>query len=445
MFLKLQKWIQGGDYKSEIFRGGIGSFFLRITYSLLTFGITVFLARLMGVENFGNYSYILAIIMVLAIPAQFGLPTLFVRETAQSLSRKEWSEIRGIWQWGGRITLGLTAVITFSTLFVLFLFNDHFDQTQINTMLWGLALVPFITLSALRGAALRGLHKVVLGQLPEQLFLPGIFLFLILVSGYILKVAINPSLAMILQVSAAVIAFFLGAILLIRHAPKEIARAMPITKNKQWLSSTFSLALISGMNIINKWVSILILGLFVTPAEVGIYRVAVQMAVLTDFGLQIINPVIGPQIARLHARGDKKGLQRLASATARVVLFFNLVITAGFIFFGRPFLKAFFGVEYVASYNALLLLLIGQTINSLAGSVGIILNMTGYEKDTARARIIATVVNIALNFILSPLLGILGAAVASATSLILWNVMLWLQVRKRLGINSLAFGKGIYS
>ena len=66
----------------------------------------------------------------------------------------------------------------------------------------------------------------------------------------------------------------------------------------------------------------IIIGLFVIPSEVGVYRVAVQMAVLADFGLQVINPVIEPQIARLYSLGDMKRLQRLATMSARVVLVF---------------------------------------------------------------------------------------------------------------------------
>jgi O-antigen/teichoic acid export membrane protein len=44
-----------------------------------------------------------------------------------------------------------------------------------------------------------------------------------------------------------------------------------------------------------------------------------------------------------------------------------------------------------------------------------------------------------LNLFLIPLWGITGAAVATATGLVTWNVLLWWAVRKRLGINSLAF------
>jgi O-antigen/teichoic acid export membrane protein len=195
--------------------------------------------------------------------------------------------------------------------------------------------------------------------------------------------------------------------------------------------------------VINKWVSLIILGLFVPSAQIGIYRVAVQMAVLADFGLQVVNPVIAPQIARLYALGDQRRLQRLATNSARMTLLVNVIITMGFLLLGRQFIRLFFGTEFSPAFPALLILLVGGVINSLTGAVAFFLNMTGHEKETLLARLVATFVSIILTFLLSPVWGILGAAVGSSIPLIVWNVMLWDLARKRLKVNSLAFGKDV--
>jgi len=78
-------------------------------------------------------------------------------------------------------------------------------------------------------------------------------------------------------------------------------------------------------------------------------------------------------------------------------------------------------------------------VNSAAGSVGMLLNMTRYERDTAKGLAVSAILNVVLNLLLIPLLGIIGAAIATAVSLITWKVLLWWVVRWRLGINSLAF------
>jgi O-antigen/teichoic acid export membrane protein len=65
--------------------------------------------------------------------------------------------------------------------------------------------------------------------------------------------------------------------------------------------------------------------------------------------------------------------------------------------------------------------------------------MTRHERDTAKGLAVSAILNVVLNLLLVPLLGIIGAAMATALSLITWNVLLWWAVRQRLGINSLAF------
>jgi len=195
------------------------------------------------------------------------------------------------------------------------------------------------------------------------------------------------------------------------------------------------------MQLINRWISIIILGLFVSNAQIGYFSVALQLALLAEFGLQVVNPVIAPQIARLHAIGDKRRLQKLATSSARIVLVFNIIITTGFILLGRQFIMLFYGASYSEAYSVLLILLIGQLVNSITGSVGYLLNMTGYEKKTSLARVTTTVINVILTLILAYRYGILGAAVASALSLVIWNLMLYVLVRKYLVINSMAFGR----
>jgi O-antigen/teichoic acid export membrane protein len=196
------------------------------------------------------------------------------------------------------------------------------------------------------------------------------------------------------------------------------------------------------MSLINNQASTIILGFFVPDAAIGIYRVAAQMSVLASFGLQVVNMVVAPRFAALYAKGDMVRLQRLVTVSARVVLAINVGITLGYILLGRLFLRLVFGSAYLGAYIPLLILLVGQAVNSATGSVGMLLTMTRYERDTAKGLAVSAILNVALNLLLVPLLGIIGAAVATALSLITWNVLLWWAVRRRLRINSLAFDFG---
>jgi len=65
--------------------------------------------------------------------------------------------------------------------------------------------------------------------------------------------------------------------------------------------------------------------------------------------------------------------------------------------------------------------------------------MTGYEKDTALGLAISAVLNVLLNLILIPKFSMAGAAAATSISMIVWNLLLWCLVWKRLGIDSSVF------
>ena len=99
-----------------------------------------------------------------------------------------------------------------------------------------------------------------------------------------------------------------------------------------------------------------------------------------------------------------------------------------------------FGPEFLPAAPALAVLAIGQLVNAGSGSVGSLLTMTGHERDAAVGFGLSAVMNVALNVLLIPLWGPLGAAVATASSLIAWNVILSFAVYRRLRIDATALG-----
>ncbi len=433
--------VKGNSLKSHLIRGGIGNIFIRLVYTLITFLISVLLTRFMGAAIFGVYTYISSIIALLCIPSQFGLPLLIIRETAQSLELNLWGKIRGLWQWSALLALLMAIVFAIGAYLVVFVVKVPLTADQKSSILWGLILLPLLGICALVGASLRGIHHVNLSQFPERIFLPGVFAVLIVVARYWGKANFSSAEAFKLQAIAAAIAAIGGLILLYLKTPKAVFSAGSEHESKKWLPSVVVLAMNSGIQAINKQLSVIILGLFVVSSEVGVYRIAVQMALLVDIGFNVINPVVAPQFARLYLLKDQRRLQLLATKSARIVLLFNLVVTIGFVILGKQFLLIVYGTEFVSAYTSLLILLVGQLVNSLAGSIGYLMNMTGFEGTNTMVRIAATIINIALNFALTPFFGVIGAAVATSVSIIVWNVWLCIEGIKKVGINSSVFGK----
>ncbi|HHS83951.1 MAG TPA: flippase, partial [Gammaproteobacteria bacterium] len=199
------------------------------------------------------------------------------------------------------------------------------------------------------------------------------------------------------------------------------------------------LALLAGLQIINTRVDIIMLGAMRGAAEVAVYNVVSQGAMLASFVLVAATGVISPLVARMYAQGELQQLQRLVTASSRAIFFATLPIAGGMLLFGEPFLSLF-GEQYVNGYYALLILLTGQVFNTAFGAVGVLLTMTNHGNLAAKGAAISVVANIILNGVLIPVWGVEGAATASMLTLFLWNILFAFFVYRNIGIRATVVG-----
>jgi len=436
--------LKGEGLRAQLLRGGLGTMGLRLLGLALSLVIAIILARALGPDGFGVYSFVLTVMTVLAMPAQFGLPNLLVRETARAQSAGDWPVIRGLWRWSLRLIALTSVVIILLTVAVLLGLTDHSQLVaeHQDVFLLGVLLVPLMGIAALRGAQLRGLRHVLSGQVPELAVRPLVFIGLAGGLWWLWPVAeITPGAAVLFNAIALVIAFIVGSWLVSRHRPAPLQQpGETSTQQRAWLAATLPLALTEGVNLINRHVDILMLGVMGSTEEVGIYRVVVHGASLVAFGLAAVNMVVAPHFARLYAQGDMATLQRLITRSAQAVVLLALPAVLVFFAFGRELIGWIFGEAFMAGYWSLVILAGGQLVNALVGSVAVLLNMTGHERDVTRGVAIGAVLNIVLNLALIPAFGINGAAAASTVSLVVWNLILWRVVHRRLGLESSALG-----
>jgi len=323
------------------------------------------------------------------------------------------------------------------SLISLFVFGDLSNDAEFYTYLFAIILVPIMALLHLGSGAIRGQNKIALGQISEQVIFPGsITLILLVISFFHSSFQISAPLAMAIRVISAFIALVVSVFILWKITPKNIFDAEPKKKGKHWFRSTMIMALSNGMHVTKNRTSTLFLGILANSIQVGIFQVANHASMIASIVLQISNWVLAPRFAKLYAEGELKKLQKLITINIRLVFLFNLLITIFFIIFGRWLLIIFFGQESQEAFIPLLILLIGQTINSTTGSVPYLLNMTGHEKETMWGIGAGLVVNVLGNLILVPRIGVNGSALSTAFSLTIAQFVMWWFVRRRIGINS---------
>lgn len=408
---------------------------------VLGFLVVLVLARVLGEDGYGLYAVIFAWVTVLSIPAQFGLPNLVVRETARIGVSAHPGAVRGLWRRAIWVVLVASAVILVAALGWAQV-GGLSPLTQ-AALLAGLLLIPLRAMAGVFSAGLRGLGRVITGQLPEFVLRPG--LFLVLVGGAVwlaAGAALTARDALWLHLAAAGVALVFAMVMLARHAPaRGEGDGNPLGLHAMLVSSG-TLGLIAGAQVLNQNLDVIMLGALSDTATAGVYKVAASTAILATFALQAINQVLMPRIAAAHARGDRAAMQRLARKSARLILLSAVLATVVLVVMGEWLLGQAFGAGYAAGYPVLVILLVGQLGNALCGSVISILNMTGHERDTLAGVVVACVLNVALNAVLIPLYGAMGAAIATAATMLAWNLILFRQVWRRLGINPSAFGPG---
>jgi|TARA_R110002072_G_scaffold228854_1_gene386077 O-antigen/teichoic acid export membrane protein len=420
--------------ESKYFRAGVGGFFLRgASLGLMILG-SILLARVLGPAQLGLYSFALALVAIAGLPVQMGIPTLVLRETARFESSRSWARVRGVWTWASRRIIFASAVVIPVIGLAAWVLKEALPPGGLPPVFVSLALIPLIALALLRGAALGGLHRPVLGQLPESLVRPGGFVLVLAVAA-IVGAPLSATCAMGLQVAATALAFAVGATILLRAAPAEIKNAPEdVSCRHEWNRAVWPLAMIAGMQIVLQSLDILMLGIWRTAEEVGLYKIAASAASLTVVGLTIVNLVIVPSFARLHSGGDIASLGRMAATGAAWALGTALPVAALLVLAGPLILSLLYGESFRLAYEPMVILIVGQVVNAFYGSCVSLLNMSGHERTTLRGLTIATVINVGLNAVLIPSYGVSGAAIATLVSTVVWNVLLGRSVRRLLGV-----------
>lgn len=419
----------------QVLRAIAGSAGLRIVGIGFGFLVGVQLARGMGAEGYGVYGLAMSFIAIITVPVEFGLPQLVTREVAVAHVDRDWNRLGGVLRWARRASNYIALAMLVIVLFAVFGLGLSLSSELVVTLLVGLALVPIVAQGNISGAALRGLHKIVIGQLPQVVLRPMLFSgFLFVIS--IFSISLSPTIAMVAGAIAAALALLTAALLLRREIQPYVQRVPIISDRHNWWSSAIPMAMTEGMRVLQGHLVILLLGIISTMSMVGVYRVASSVVLMIAVPVTIFNIVNAPIIARLYKEGDDKSLQQLLSWTALIMTLSTLILALPFFVAGESILGTVFGSEFSKSNAILLLLVFGVLSNSIFGSNATLLNMTGNQRRVTRSSTYALLLLVVLAPVLIYYFSIEGAAVASVTATLLWNILMWRDGKRILGLNS---------
>jgi len=393
----------------------------------------VIYARFLGPEQYGLYGYVMSILTLLTLPVIAGLPYLIVREVTNLQLEEKWQYLQGIISWSRWYVL----IISFITVVIsiLAIYYNFFKPSVASLLIIALVMIPFRGLLTQQGAILNGFRKPVLAQIPSQVLVPLITLG-ILFFWFFNNNELTGEVLIKISIVASLLAFFLSAWYLNIIIKQESEIKKPKYLIKQWHVSLTPFTLMAIIGTLNTELASVLLGWLDTTESVAFFKVAMQGMMLITLGLNSINSVIMPQVARFYRQGDLKKTQQLLTQSVRLSGLFSLPIILVLIFFGPFAIEVLFGKEYLSAYPLLVILCIGQAVNVLMGSVGLVLNMTHNEKYSLRALLTSLVISILLLLVLIPIYSAIGAAIAVSAGLIIWNLLLAIDVYRLTGLKT---------
>ncbi|MBI5182943.1 MAG: flippase [Nitrospinae bacterium] len=386
---------------------------------------TLLISRTLIVNEVGIYYLAITIINLAVMISLLGLDSGILRYISIFSGKKDIRRVKGTIISSLWIAIPMSIIIAI----LLFLSSRHisllFNKPELVMVLKVFSLtIPFFVITHIFikvTHSLRLMHfNLYVRDLGEQILkilLAAIFLYM---GWRILGVILSNIITIILIMG-------ISLYLMNRLIPLTDKNDRPILEFKQLtrfsfpqLFSTFSLFLI-------MWTDTLMLGYFSDSGNVGIYNVTTRIAILGSLILSSFNTIFSPMISDLHNREMMHQLEGLFQTVTKWIFTLSFPLFLIFIFFAKPIL-AIFGTEFIVGYSCLIILSIGQLINSITGPSGLVLLMSGRSYISLFNDLSVCILNIILNYQLIPRYGLLGAAIATTLSITIVNLLRLIEV-----------------
>ncbi|MEX1670633.1 oligosaccharide flippase family protein [Zhongshania guokunii] len=421
---------------TEILKGAFSALTIKIFSAGLAFGLSLLLARLLGASGVGIYYLALSVVVLASVVARMGLSLTLLRFSAAAVAEKNWAELNGVYWKCLYVVVPLSLTVTALLLLVSKLLSQKvFGEPAIERVLnvMAFSILP-MSLAVIHAELIRGFKKIA-----SSLFVLGIVLPF---TNCLAMWFLIPRLG---QVGAAW-AYFLATVCASLFA---IIVSMKYTSKSRGIGGVFSWRklLESAVpnyitNLIQQGIllslPVILLGYYASSQEVGVYSICVRIASLVSFVLVAVNSISGPKISALFKQGNIKQLERVVQQSTALMTVSGLVVVLPILLWPR-YVLSMFGEDFTYGSLVLLVLAMGQLINVMFGSVGLLLTMTGHERQQRNSIAISSVILIVTMPISIVEFGVLGAALSTVLSGFIFNACTFYLAQKRLGVTSIGF------
>ncbi|UOE55140.1 flippase [Cytobacillus oceanisediminis] len=398
----------------------------QISGILLGLLASIIIARSLGPEGNGLYQLIVLLPTTLMTLLNLGVGTSSVYYVGQK--KYDIKDIIKTNTASGAV-LSLAAVII-GLIGVMFFSDKFFEGVPPNYLYFILLIMPLLMLNDFYLVIFQGVQDfksfnslALLRQLAALITLV-IFIF-------VLKIGL---VGTVIAFIAGVVTQFIVTLILLNKNLKTNLFSGSFSKAyfKESFSFGFKAHFSNVLSFINYRADIYLISMFLNPAAVGLYGVAVSIAERLWIVSQSISSVLYPAIS---SSSDVDSKNKLTSVISRNVLFFSIIAGIVFYFASDIIFRLLFGEAYADSSDILKMLLPGIILFSVDRILSNDLAGRGKPELNMYTSIFTVASNIILNILLIPKVGIAGAAISTSVTYSLSTLVKMILFKRETGVS----------
>jgi len=405
----------------------------------VNFVIQVLIVGYLSKSTYGAFTYALAYVDSGEVAATFGLDRAVTRFAPIYQERRDYGRFFGLLLMVLATVLGLSLSIALLFSALGHRLTGSFIQDPQAAQLLGILvfLVPVQAFDTL----LTGVFAVFAS--PRAIFFrknvlaPGLRLAVVVL---LMLTGSGATFLSMGYVGAGLLGLGIYALALVR-----LIRAEGLLAHFQWRAIqfparevlAFTLPLLSSdlVYVVTHWLDAFLLGYFHGTTEVAALRAVQPAAKLNTLVLASFGLLYTPLAARLFARGDRQGVNQLYWSNASWTAVMTFPVFALTFALAGPLTLALYGERYESSALILALLAFGYYFSAALGQNGLTLKVYGRVRFIVIINVLSVLVNVAVNLVLIPRYGALGAAVGSCATMVAFNLLKQAGLRLGTGIN----------
>lgn len=417
---------------------------------IINIGFTPFLIKSLGTGEFGLYQTVNSFAANLSI-MNFGVATIMSRSIVKFRIYKKKSELDNLLFWGTVITAILSIVMLVAGG-ALGIFIEPLYKSTLKPQENMKAKYMFSYLVVNMAVMVwNNLFSGISVGYEQFVFTNGLKLF-----RQVLRVAVMTVLLLLGKDAVAIVVadLFIAIVLLMFEMAFAFVK-LKITIRYNHLDKvlllnifTFSMAsMIQGItNQVNFNIDKVVLGAMVNTEKVAIYSVALLIMVTMVSILQVISGVYLPEATKFVVNdAGEENLARLIITPGRIQSIIGCGILLGFIVLGKNFLQLWVGKEFTEVWLSTVILLVPAMLAYVTSVANVILDAMLKKMARSIILIITALLNFIMTIILVKHYGYMGAAIGTAISIIIGNlIMLNLYYEKTIKVNMLKIYKNIF-